>query len=679
MNQLFKLSIVLVLMLSFTGLAQDNWKNDNSPKNPKGPNFITNSVRSNNNIRESFEGTTFPPSGWAQINVSGGTGWARIPVGTTPVPGFNGGEVTATPDGNGGSAMAYMDYNLGGATSNDNWLVTLQLLNITANDSLSFWLRKFGNYADNLDVKISTTVNNDASAFNVTVHNFVFAAADSGWVYYSYPIGSLVPAGSNIYIGFREHVLDNNVDGAALFVDLVKAGPDVGPGLATNPNPVNNATNVDIDADLSWSNPGGATSVAVYFGSNPGSLSSVYSGSLISTWDPGTMAYNTHYYWRIDETDGTGITTGNLWSFTTESDPNIVAVFTENFESGLGNWTVTNLGGTCDWQIFNSTTWQSTSLPTLPGGTGGQWLGANSDGCGVGTTMNTLITMNAGIDLSQYQRVDLIYDSDFRIFSTDIGMLDISVDGGNVWTNLRTLSGASVRNEHVEVNISSFAALKSDVRFRMSYSGAYDYWWCLDNIIVNGSDAVPVELTSFAGSVVGGKVNLNWSTATETNNYGFDVERKVTGQEFAKVGFVAGFGTTTEARNYNFVDNSVTSGNYTYRLKQVDLDGTSEYSNEVEVSLAPSSYSLDQNYPNPFNPSTKINFSLASDSKVTLKIFDVLGQEVTTLINGSLSAGIHNLNFDASGINSGVYFYTIEATGVDGTNFKSTKKMMLTK
>ncbi len=196
---------------------------------------------------------------------------------------------------------------------------------------------------------------------------------------------------------------------------------------------------------------------------------------------------------------------------------------------------------------------------------------------------------------------------------------------------------------------------------------------------VYGEAVVPVELTSFSASVINGKVNLNWSTATETNNYGFDVERKVTGQEFAKVGFVAGFGTTTEARNYNFVDNSVTSGNYTYRLKQVDLDGTSEYSNEVEVSLAPSSYSLDQNYPNPFNPSTKINFSLASDSKVTLKIFDVLGQEVTTLINGSLSAGIHNLNFDASGINSGVYFYTIEATGVDGTNFQSTKKMMLTK
>src|SRR5690606_21501524 len=131
------------------------------------------------------------------------------------------------------------------------------------------------------------------------------------------------------------------------------------------------------------------------------------------------------------------------------------------------------------------------------------------------------------------------------------------------------------------------------------------------------------------------------------------------GQEFAKVGFVAGYGTTTETKNYSFVDNSVSAGNFTYRLRQVDFDGTFEYSSEVEVDLSLSTYSLSQNYPNPFNPATTISFSLASESKVTLKIFDVLGQEVTTLVNGNLNAGIHNLNFNASSINSGVYFYTI--------------------
>jgi hypothetical protein len=190
---------------------------------------------------------------------------------------------------------------------------------------------------------------------------------------------------------------------------------------------------------------------------------------------------------------------------------------------------------------------------------------------------------------------------------------------------------------------------------------------------------IPVELTSFTASVVDGRVNLNWQTASEANNYGFEVERKTAGQKFTKVGFVAGYGTTTETKNYNYVDNTVTSGSYIYRLRQVDFDGTFEYSNEVEVDLAPSTYSLAQNYPNPFNPNTKIDFSLASDSKVTLKIFDVLGQEVRTLINGNLAAQSHSIEFNASTLNSGVYFYTIEAKGTDGSNFTSTKKMILAK
>ena len=190
---------------------------------------------------------------------------------------------------------------------------------------------------------------------------------------------------------------------------------------------------------------------------------------------------------------------------------------------------------------------------------------------------------------------------------------------------------------------------------------------------------VPVELTSFTAKANNNEVVLNWSTATETNNQGFDIERKSNGQ-FEKVGYVAGFGTTTEVKAYTFTDKTVGSGNYTYRLKQVDFNGTFEYSPEVEVEVsAPKVYQLSQNYPNPFNPATTINFSLASDSKVSLKIFDVIGQEVAQLVNGQLVAGQHNVNFDASSLNSGVYFYKIEANGVDGTSYSSVKKMILTK
>jgi hypothetical protein len=196
---------------------------------------------------------------------------------------------------------------------------------------------------------------------------------------------------------------------------------------------------------------------------------------------------------------------------------------------------------------------------------------------------------------------------------------------------------------------------------------------------INGDDNVPVELVSFEATTSGMDVNLNWATATETNNQGFEVQRN-TGSEFVTIGFVSGHGTTTEAQVYAFTDRNVNAGSYTYRLKQIDFNGTFEYSNAVEVEVvAPAEFVLAQNYPNPFNPSTKINFSLAADSKVTLKVFNVLGQEVATLLNTNLVAGSHEVNFDASSINTGVYFYRLEATGIDGTNFVDIKKMILTK
>lgn len=186
---------------------------------------------------------------------------------------------------------------------------------------------------------------------------------------------------------------------------------------------------------------------------------------------------------------------------------------------------------------------------------------------------------------------------------------------------------------------------------------------------------VPVELTSFTASVTGSNVTLLWETATEVNNSGFSIERKSVGSDYTQVGFVPGFGTTSEPKSYSFNDQGLQNSHYTYRLKQIDFDGTFEYSNEVEVDvISVAEFNLDQNYPNPFNPSTNITFSLATDSKVSLKIFDMTGQEVASLINQNMSAGIHNYVFDATNINSGVYFYKLQAG-----NFVETKKMVLMK
>jgi hypothetical protein len=190
---------------------------------------------------------------------------------------------------------------------------------------------------------------------------------------------------------------------------------------------------------------------------------------------------------------------------------------------------------------------------------------------------------------------------------------------------------------------------------------------------------VPVELASFTAAADYGVVELSWMTATETNNQGFEVQRS-NGGEFETIAFVNGNGTTTQTQVYSYTDRSVNVGPYSYRLKQVDFDGTFEYSGVVEVDVpAPAVFAMDQNYPNPFNPSTNLAFRLAVDSKVSMKVFNVLGQEVANLLNTNMAAGSHNINFDASSLNSGVYLYRIEANGIDGSNFVDVKKMILTK
>ena len=188
-------------------------------------------------------------------------------------------------------------------------------------------------------------------------------------------------------------------------------------------------------------------------------------------------------------------------------------------------------------------------------------------------------------------------------------------------------------------------------------------------------DIIPVELTAFTFNVKGNSVNLNWNTATELNNSGFEIERKSANNQFEKIGYVAGFGTTSEPKAYSFTDSKVAVGNFTYRLKQVDFDGSYEYSNEINVDVTgPAQYSLEQNYPNPFNPSTLIKYSVAQDGFVNISIFNLLGEKVATLVNSNMKAGSYELNFNASQLSSGVYFYSIEAS-----DFKAVRKMMLMK
>ncbi|MDO8548602.1 MAG: T9SS type A sorting domain-containing protein [Ignavibacteria bacterium] len=190
------------------------------------------------------------------------------------------------------------------------------------------------------------------------------------------------------------------------------------------------------------------------------------------------------------------------------------------------------------------------------------------------------------------------------------------------------------------------------------------------------SSPIPVELTSFTANVNPlGQAVLNWVTATEINNRGFEIERKAVEDQFITIGFVEGYGTTSEEQTYSYVDQSVTPGVYAYRLKQIDFNGQFEYSEEVELEVtAPLAFGLDQNYPNPFNPNTNIKYSLSEPGNVKLAIYNTLGEEIQVLVNSYKEAGSYELSFNAAGLPSGTYIYRLEAPG-----YVEAKKMILMK
>ena len=189
---------------------------------------------------------------------------------------------------------------------------------------------------------------------------------------------------------------------------------------------------------------------------------------------------------------------------------------------------------------------------------------------------------------------------------------------------------------------------------------------------------LPVEMSSFTSHVSGRNILLEWTTSSELNNSRFEIERSIN-NDWTKIGEVSGKGTVTVPSDYSYSDRGLNSGTYNYRLKQIDFNGNFAYhnlSNEVVIGV-PASFELNQNYPNPFNPGTKIEYSIPNDGKVKLTIYDAMGKEVKTLIDNNQSAGYYTVDFNASGLASGIYYYRLEVNGQ--SNFTDTKKMLLLK
>ncbi len=247
----------------------------------------------------------------------------------------------------------------------------------------------------------------------------------------------------------------------------------------------------------------------------------------------------------------------------------------------------------------------------------------------------------------------------FAVFGST-GVFYITYDGGLNWT-MKNTGGATLNGSSL-----SFGQNNSSAFFTVGTNGY---------ILKNTLTPVPVELTSFGASVVDGNVRLSWKTSTELNNSGFEIERKSANGSWTKIGFIAGAGTSASGKEYAYTDKSVNSGKFSYRLRQVDFDGTATYSGVVEVDLtSPFTFALDQNYPNPFNPATSVKFQVAEKTLVTLKVYDVIGNEVATLVNKEQETGSYIVKFDASKYASGMYIYKLTAG-----KFEKTMKMMLLK
>jgi predicted GH43/DUF377 family glycosyl hydrolase len=224
--------------------------------------------------------------------------------------------------------------------------------------------------------------------------------------------------------------------------------------------------------------------------------------------------------------------------------------------------------------------------------------------------------------------------------------------------------------------IETGSIILKDNEFKLYYDGGGNATGWMGRIgLATSQNVLPVELTSFTAKSDGKEVIIVWTTATELNNLGFEIQRSADRKEFSTVGFVKGYGTTTGQHSYTYSDKNLENGKYYYRLKQVDFNGGNEYSDVIEVEWrAFNSYLLEQNYPNPFNPATKIGYGIQTRSNVKITILNAIGEEIAVVLNEEKESGYHTVEFNASNLPSGVYFYRLQAG-----SYVETKKMILLK
>jgi len=539
-----------------------------------------------------------------------------------------------------------------------------------------------------------------------------------------------------------------------------------GSGIASNPNPPDSTIDVFwFYQNLSWTNPSNVTGLRLFIGIHPQYMTELYNGVIISNFQvPSPLEVRKTYYWRVDEIDSSGITEGNIWSFTTKNT--LEPVFIDSFSSGLSNWKITNYTDSCNWKIINI----DSTYYDLPPTAQTNAICLDNQYCAVGRSINKMELVNSP-NLLGYTRCGIGWDNDLFLNNpSDTAYVEISGDGGLSWVRVWERIGRSHRKSQESIFLGFRSSWEFRIRFISCFEGTHD-WWVIDNFFISATDlayfpqvppnnltynanindslnillnwqagigppsedryriqrklgdsldqyayftigetdlntfsfldntvndntkysyvvsicegplqginscpitviSIPlsVELTFFSVTTNGTNVLINWITGTETNNFGFKVYRKnstSTSQTLPKwemIGFIKGYGTTSEPHTYTFIDNNLTAGKYLYKLEQIDFDGTINHLNEVEIVIEINEklFELYSNYPNPFNSQTIIEFVAGKDSYTKLVVYNSLGELIQKLFEGSVQVGKHyKVTFDASKLSSGIYYCTI--------------------
>jgi hypothetical protein len=377
--------------------------------------------------------------------------------------------------------------------------------------------------------------------------------------------------------------------------------------------------------------------------------------------NPGKVEYfiNQDTGWGAYSQSGISKSTNGGSSWVQKSNISSNSIYFSDVNNG---WAVGN-GGSILKSSDGGENWYSKTSGTTSDLNSVHFYDSNIGMC-VGNSGTVLLTTNGGEDWIM-QNVNTTSSLNSVVFT----------NGTNLW--ITGADGTIINTSDLGISWISYSEVTDENLVAASFINEYTGWFAGWNgtIIKYQTDILPVELLSYTAKVIDNSVQLSWETATEINNFGFEIERKTDNTIWENIGFAPGHCNSTSLNSYLFTDNTPKSGTkFKYRLKQIDLNGKYEFTNEIEIEIVPSEFTLFQNYPNPFNPTTKIRYQLPNESKVVIKIYNILGSEVMELVNDKKEAGVYEVEFNADNLSSGTYIYKINAD-----NFVQTKKMILLK